>query len=134
MMTPLKVALIVLSAWFVLAHHPASGNEATEAGPEETGAVIVTIELLKFPEEVAVTAGTTVRWVNKDNVAHDVTSGTSITGRKARGKKKVKFHDGKFKSNLFPKGETFEFTFTEKGEYSYYCNIHPFMVGKIVVE
>jgi plastocyanin len=30
--------------------------------------------------------------------------------------------------------EKFSFTFTKPGEYSYFCSLHPHMVGKVVVK
>ena len=42
--------------------------------------------------------------------------------------------DGKFASGLFGQDKTFPYVFDTKGEYPYYCNIHPFMVGKVIVE
>ena len=96
--------------------------------------VVITIKGLRFnPERITVKAGTTVRWVNLDEVDHDVTSGKALTGREARGKKKIKFPDGRFSSGTFGKGRAFTFTFKEEGEYPYFCNVHPFMKGVVVV-
>ena len=78
--------------------------------------------------------GTRVDWVNRDPLAHDVTSGISILGREARNVEKTKLPDGKFSSGLFGQDTTFPYTFDTEGEYPYYCNIHPFMVGKVIVE
>jgi plastocyanin len=109
------LAIVVFFFSFSLSLPAAHGGQAEKVESQKPEVVTVNIELLTFPEEITVKAGTTARWVNLDPVDHDVTSGTSITGRKARGKKKVKFHDGKFKSDLFGKDQTFEVTFTEKG-------------------
>jgi len=96
---------------------------------------VVKIETFKYhPTVIKIAPGTTVQWFNVDSVAHDVTSGESITGRKSRGLQKTKFPDGIFSSGLFGKNQTFSKTFDELGEYPYYCNIHPFMTGKIVVK
>src|SRR3989442_756413 len=59
----------------------------------------------------------TVTWVNKDTVTHTVTSdGSSL-----------------FDSGFMPTGATFQFTFTMAGTYPYYCTVHPFMKGTVVV-
>ncbi len=101
----------------------------------ETQAVTVEIKNLLFvPSELVVDAGTTINWVNLDPVDHDVTSGVSLIGRKTRNMKQTKFPDDKFSSGLFGKDKTFSVTFDVKGEYKYYCNIHPFMIAKIVVK
>ncbi len=104
-------------------------------GTGKPGTVTVMIKELKYsPEVITVKPGTLIKWVNEDNMPHDVTSGVSLTGRAARNVENPKEHDGKFKSGLFSKRKKFKLRLTEKGEYPYYCNIHPFMVGKIVVE
>ncbi|TAK23203.1 MAG: amicyanin, partial [Nitrosarchaeum sp.] len=36
-------------------------------------------------------------------------------------------------SSLFMSGTTFEFTFDESGEYPYFCMVHPWMTGEIIV-
>ena len=41
--------------------------------------------------------------------------------------------DGAFDSGALSEGDTFEFTFTEAGEFAYHCNFHPSMTGTIVV-
>ena len=66
---------------------------------------------------VQVKVGKTVTWVNKDTVTHTVTSDASSL----------------FDSGFMPTGATFQFTFTTAGTYPYYCTVHPFMKGTIVV-
>src|SRR5881397_3691714 len=69
------------------------------------------------PSNLTVKVGKTVTWVNKDTVTHTVTSdGSSM-----------------FDSGFMPTGATFQFTFTTAGTYPYYCTVHPFMKGAIVV-
>jgi plastocyanin len=69
------------------------------------------------PSPFTVKVGTTVTWVNKDGTTHTVTSqGSNL-----------------FDSGNVPPGGTFKFTFTQAGTYQYYCTIHPFMKGTVVV-
>jgi plastocyanin len=69
------------------------------------------------PGTLAVKVGATVTWVNKDTVTHTVTSqGRSL-----------------FDSGNLPTGATFSFRFTQIGTYPYYCTIHPWMKGTVVV-
>lgn len=99
--------------------------------------VTVTIEIRNFrftPERLTVEPGTTIRWINRDEVAHDVTSGTAVTGRRARQMAQTRFSDGRFSSGLFAPGGSYSVTLTETGKYPYYCSIHPFMTGGIVVK
>jgi nitrite reductase (NO-forming) len=73
------------------------------------------------PNPVQVSTGDTVTWTNNDSQPHTATSGENVTP------------DGKFDSGIMaPKG-TFDFTFTEAGEYPYFCLLHPNMVGTVSV-
>jgi plastocyanin len=74
-----------------------------------------------LPYSLEVIAGDTVSWSNDDTAAHTVTS------RNSDGP------DGVFDSSLFMAGNTFEFTFDEPGTYSYFCMVHPWMTGEIIV-
>ena len=69
------------------------------------------------PKILTVKAGTTILWMNEDRVVHTVTA-----------------RDRRFNSGNMQKGERWSFTFTEPGEYDYYCIPHPWMTGKIIVE
>jgi len=73
------------------------------------------------PDSVEIRTGDTVSWSNDDTAAHTVTSGTPDGP------------DGIFDSSLFMAGSTFEFTFDKSGTYPYFCMVHPWMTGEIVV-
>jgi len=76
-----------------------------------------------IPSTIEVGPGTTVTWENNDNVPHTVTSGMlsdSETG-------------GTFDSGISAAGTTFEHTFEEVGEYPYFCLVHPWMKGTVLV-
>jgi plastocyanin len=66
---------------------------------------------------LTVSIGTTVSWLNNDNTTH-----TSVA-------------DGSQWSsgNVAPAGR-FNFTFTSAGRFTYHCQIHPNMVGTIIVQ
>lgn len=66
---------------------------------------------------LTVSVGTTVTWTNDDTMAHTVTG-----------------LDGSFDSNFLDPGASWSYTFTEPGEYEYYCLPHPWMRAKVVVE
>ena len=109
---------------------PVTTTTAAEAGAE----VVIPVDAFLpdnadnaySPLELTVPVGTTVRWINEDAVAHTVTSGTSNgTATEA---------DGLFDSGFMDQGDAFSFTFTEPGEYDYFCSPHPWMVGKVIVE
>lgn len=72
------------------------------------------------PNTVTVSSGDTVAWVNEDSLIHTVTA--------------LNPHpDGVLDSFVNP-GDQFEFTFDTPGEYPYHCVLHPWAVGKVIVE
>ncbi len=76
------------------------------------------------PEIINVSQGSPVVWTNNDVEIHTVTSGLPDTGRSA---------GTLFDSKSFASGRTFEYTFRQKGTFDYFCTLHPFMTGKVVV-
>ncbi len=68
------------------------------------------------PNPIEVNVGQTITWVNDDFVIHTATSA-----------------DGIFDSNILQRGQTFSYTFDTLGEYPYYCDLHPNMVGTVRV-
>jgi nitrite reductase (NO-forming) len=73
------------------------------------------------PNPVQVSTGATVTWTNDDAQPHTATSGQNVTP------------DGRFDSGIMPPAGTFDFQFTEAGEYPYFCLLHPNMVGTVSV-
>lgn len=90
--------------------------------PFITSAVIPIQDFQFHPPTLIIETGTRVLWINYDVEPHDVVSG--LPG----------VRDQRYLSNLLNPGGTFSFTFSEAGEYEYYCSIHPYMTGKIIVE
>jgi len=78
------------------------------------------------PAEVTVDVGGEVTWSNDDNAAHTVTSGDLSADPDNVGTV--------FDSGLFMAGATFSHTFDAAGEYPYFCMVHPWMVGKVIVQ
>lgn len=75
------------------------------------------------PSKITVDKGTTIRWINKDVTLHTVTSGKSTSGNSGI----------QFDSSYLAADQTFEHTFEKAGTYDYYCTLHPFMKGKVIV-
>lgn len=71
---------------------------------------------------VEISVGDSVVWKNADTAAHTVTSGTAEDGP-----------DDLFDSNLFGPGKSFSHHFTNVGDYPYYCLLHPWMDGTVIV-
>jgi plastocyanin len=107
----------------------AAGTGATggEGGSTTTGVSIgpgsstLTTDAFQ-PNPVQVSTGTTVTWTNEDAQPHTVMSGATPPTP-----------DGKFDSGIMAPAATFDFTFTEAGEYPYFCLLHPNMVGSVSV-
>ena len=77
-----------------------------------------------IPNPVTIAMGGTVTWENVDNAAHTVTSGSPADGP-----------DGVFDSSLIMAGgATFSHTFDAVGTYDYFCMVHPWMAGSVIVE
>lgn len=109
-------------------------RDSESAGLDEAGAqmetsllpvVEVEVQLFAYrPEWIEVPVGTTVTWTNFDDIGHSITSGTPDSPDSPA---------GLFDSGLFGLNESFSYTFTQPGEYSYFCTRHPHMVGTIFV-
>lgn len=79
------------------------------------------------PNPINAKVGDTVTWTNKDTTMHTVVSGTGSTDPN-----KGKVFDSGL-STLIQPGKSFSYKFTAAGVVPYFCQIHPAMVGKIVV-
>jgi plastocyanin len=66
--------------------------------------------------KVKINVNNTVVWVNEDDVTHAVVA-----------------RDGSFNYPSINPGQSVSFTFTRPGRYDYYCNLHPWMTGTVVV-
>jgi predicted secreted protein with PEFG-CTERM motif len=94
---------------------PAAGSGAP--GCEETA------EGCYIPKEATVDVGGKVIFSNTDTAAHTFTAGTAAEGP-----------SGVFDTSLVVAGSSYEWTPTTVGEFPYYCMVHPWMAGLIVVQ
>ena len=108
--TPVPTATMIMENTAALpADAPA---ELPVSGPR------VTISNFTFsPDALTVPVGSTVTWINQDDIPHTVTSVDKV-----------------FASPALDTGDRFSFKFTTPGTYSYFCSLHPKMVGKIIVQ
>jgi plastocyanin len=110
MYRPLFVA-IAFSAGAAIAF---AADPATQVAAPAT----IVIDGYEFnPAILTIAPGTTVTWVNEDETPHTVTENGKI-----------------FRSAALDTGDRFSYTFAQAGEFTYYCTLHPMMVGKIVVK
>jgi len=103
-------------------------DEAIKEEPDEPAAAamaeVIMEDSLYQPQILTVSPGTTVTWINNGGIIHTVVSG--IRGNADAG--------NMFDSGNIGAGEEFSYTFEEKGEYPYFCDLHPGMDGTIIVE
>ena len=108
-----RVVLIAAVAGF-------AGHFSGARADAPTAAKGVTITILNFKfdaDRVEVPVGTKVTWVNKDTTVHTVIS-----------------KDKSFANSPgLDTDDNYSYVFTKPGTYDYYCSLHPFMTGKIVV-
>src|SRR5262249_61961819 len=69
------------------------------------------------PQTVTIAVGSTVTWVNHDEDVHTVVSTTQA-----------------FTSRAIDTDESFSYTFTKPGTYTYFCTLHPLMTATVVVK
>ena len=74
------------------------------------------------PSMVTIDVGGEVTWENNDTAAHTITSGTPTGGP-----------DGHFDSSLVMAGSSFSHTFDAAGTFDYFCMVHPWMQGMVMV-
>jgi len=78
-----------------------------------------------IPNEITVDVGGEVTWSNDDSAAHTVTSGTPSDSDSV---------GAMFDSGLLMIDATFSYTFEEEGSVDYFCIVHPWMQGMIIVQ
>ena len=86
--------------------------------PPATNEVQIVIENFAFvPSELTIAPGTKVTWINKDEAPHTATS-----------------TEKKFNSGGLDTDDKFSFVFNDKGEFPYFCALHPHMTATITVK
>ena len=115
----------------------ATGEEGGGGGAATPGGGAVTLTILEGsaiqgnpdydPDELTVAAGSDITVTNQDTVPHTVTSGTGPTDPNS-----AQFFD----TSLINSGESATLSLAQvaAGQYDYYCMVHPYMTGKLVVQ
>jgi len=111
---------------------PSSNAPAVSTGPPGTPLTILKGASVQGspnfdPDTLTVKKGDKITVTNKDNVPHTVTSGTGPTDPTSA---------KSFDTSIIEGGKSADIT-TEKlapGEFPYYCSVHPYMTGKLVVQ
>jgi len=113
------VSMIAIAPSAFAAHHEVTITNAAGSstpGCEDTNNCFI-------PSVATVDLGAVVTWENTDNAAHTASSGTPEGGP-----------DGVFDSSLMMVNGSFSFTFDSAGTYPYFCMVHPWMEGTVIVE
>jgi hypothetical protein len=93
----------------------ASGSGGTECA--------LTLQGCYLPKVASVSTGSIVTFSNTDTSAHTVTSGSPADGP-----------SNVFDSSLLMAGDVFEWTPNSSGQYDYFCMLHPWAIGTIMVD
>jgi plastocyanin len=104
---------------FVAIAFAAGAAIAFAADPATQAAAPATVVINGYdynPSILTVAPGTTVTWVNEDDIPHTVVSAPNV------------------RSKPLDSEDKFSFTFTTPGTYKYFCSLHPHMTGTIVVQ
>jgi len=112
-----RAGALSLALTFATLISTASAGPASAAAPAAAGPTVKIDNFVFGPAALTVTVGTTVTWINQDDIPHTVVAA-----------------DKTFKSKVLDSEERFAFTFTKPGEYAYFCSLHPHMVGKVIVK
>ena len=97
---------------------PAKPSPAGKDTPKTSTPNEVIVENFSFqPGTIEVKAGTTVTWVNRDDVPHTVYENNKT-----------------FKSAALDTDAKFSYKFNSAGTYSYFCSLHPRMTGQVIVK
>ena len=120
----LAIFSLIVVAPSAFAEHGEGGMAATVTnapgsstpGCEETDSCFI-------PSTVVITVGGTVTWENTDTAAHTSSSGTPTDGP-----------DGVFDSSLIMAGGSYSHAFDTAGTFDYFCMVHPWMEGTVIVE
>lgn len=79
---------------------------------------VVMIDNFTFsPKELTIAVGTTVKFVNHDDIPHTVVE-----------------KNLSFRSKALDTDDAYSYTFATAGSFDYFCSLHPHMVGKIIVK
>ena len=113
------LAVAGIGTYYIVFRKSSGGNPVNNP-PENSAASNITVNIKNFsfnPFALNINQGDTVVWTNQDSVPHQLVSVSSA-----------------FSSGFLSNGQSFSFTFSQSGTYSYHCAIHPSMKGEIVVK
>jgi len=109
-------AALAVSAMTIVGNRASLAEDAIH--PVAAEPLTIKIDNFTFtPPEVTVSAGTSITWVNNDDIPHTV----AATNKE-------------FKSKPLDTEEKFSFVFSAPGSYDYFCSLHPHMKARVIVK
>jgi len=123
--TAFPVMAVFVTAVMLLSITPSAFAEVTISAAEGSGApgCEETAEGCYIPGTATVNVGEVVIMSNPDTAAHTFTAGSPADGP-----------TGEFDTGLLMAGGSFEWSPDTVGEIPYFCMVHPWMIGLIVVQ
>jgi plastocyanin len=118
------VLAIALTFLIVAPPHNTLGQAKTSLVSIVKGASNPSTKEPYIPSSITISKGTTVKWTNNDNTAHTVTEGNPSGNTPPNG----------FDSGIVAPGNAFTHAFAAAGTVQYYCTLHPFMLGEVIVK
>lgn len=104
----IRIAAIVMGLMVAAWTRPAAAADSM---------VEITIDNFTFaPGTITIEPGTTVKWLNRDDIPHTVVEKSLA-----------------FRSKALDTDDSFSHQFNEVGEIDYFCSLHPHMRGKVIV-
>ena len=110
------IASLITTILIVYACSKSNGG-STQQPPAGGSVTTISIAAMAFPPTTTVAKGTTVKWVNNDNMTHTATSDDGTT----------------FDSGNIAAGASYSVVASKAGTFTYHCNIHPTMTATLVV-
>lgn len=139
-MKKIILIIILVSILLIAGCKKTTQETPTGGGVQTTTGNTIEIKSNGFnPGELTIKAGDTVTWINKDTVGHWPASAVHPTHEKYPGSSVTKCNTAE-QPNIFDacknlaQGESWSFTFKEKGTWFYHDHSNSRLFGKIVVE
>jgi plastocyanin len=116
------LSMVVLAVVLVIGIQFSSTGSTTPGNTEPTSvdSLDVTIDIIDYayqPPNISVPNGARVTWVNDDKVAHTATEK----------------ENSEWDTEVIHQDQGVTVTFQTSGTFTYYCTIHPYMLGTLTV-
>jgi len=122
----LLLVLVVCSVGILMVPNAFAVNERTVTVQFTPGSTVPGCEQYNscfIPNTASIRPGDTITWDNSDTAAHTATSGSAADGP-----------SGVFDSSLIMVNGSYSYQFTKSGLYNYYCMVHPWSEGSVIVK